>query len=230
MVFDLGLGQRGLLDHRPQHRLGALVEPAIHQELADFAHDLRLGVKAHRQIRMVPVADDAEPLEVALLHLDPMRGEIAAFLAELGDRHTVLRLLLLAVGLLDNPLDRQTVAVPAGHVRRVLAEHLLAAIDDVLEDLVERGAEMRFAVGIGRAVMQHEFLTPFGDLAQLLVKPHLFPAGEHRRLAVRQIAAHREVGLGQENGRTVIRWHGEFLNEMRKEDENGPILKRGSGA
>ena len=37
VILDLGLGQRGLLDHRPQHRLGALVEPAVHQELAELA-------------------------------------------------------------------------------------------------------------------------------------------------------------------------------------------------
>ena len=29
VIFDLGLGKRGLLDHRPQNRLRALVEPAI---------------------------------------------------------------------------------------------------------------------------------------------------------------------------------------------------------
>ncbi len=43
VVLDLGLGQRGLLDHRPHHRLRALVEAAVQQELADLADDLRLG-------------------------------------------------------------------------------------------------------------------------------------------------------------------------------------------
>ena len=33
------------------------VEPAIHQELADLADDLRLGVEAHRRVGIVPVAD-----------------------------------------------------------------------------------------------------------------------------------------------------------------------------
>ena len=57
------------------------------------------------------------------------------------------------------PLDRQAVAVPARHIGRILAEHLLRAVDDVLQDLVQRGAEMDVAVGVGRAVVQDEFLA-----------------------------------------------------------------------
>ena len=218
MVFDLGLGERGLLDDRPQDRLRALVEPAIDQELADLADDLRLGRIGHRRIGIVPVADDAEPLEVALLHLDPMRREVAAFAAELVDRHAVLRLVLRAVFLLDDPFDRQAVAVPARHIGRVLAEHLLRAVDDVLQDLVQRGAEMDVAIGVGRPVMQDEFFAPARRLAQPPVQTHFLPAREDRRLALRQIAAHREIGLGQKNGRTIIRRHGHgtFRNEPVK--------------
>ena len=43
-VLDLGLGERGLLDHRPEHRPGAPVKPAVDDELADLGDDLRLGV------------------------------------------------------------------------------------------------------------------------------------------------------------------------------------------
>ena len=189
VVLDLGLGERGLLDHRPQHRLRALVEPAIHQELADLAHDLRLGGIGHRRIGVVPVADHAEPLEVALLHLDPMRGEIAAFAAEAVDRDAVFRLAPGAVLFLDEPFDRQPVAIPARHIGRVPAQHLLRAVDDVLQDLVERGAEMDFAIGIRRAVMQHEFLAAPRRLAQLAGKapsPPSAPASPARASAGRR--------------------------------------------
>ena len=91
------------------------------------------------------------------------------------------------------------------------AEHLLTAIDDILEYLVERGAKMRLAVGIRWAVMQHEFLAPSRNLAQLFIKTHRLPARQHHRLAVGQIPTHREIGLGQKNGRTIIRWHRGFL-------------------
>jgi hypothetical protein len=49
------------------------------------------------------------------------------------------RVLVLALGavlLLDLPFDRQAVAVPAGHVVGVLAQHLLAAIDASLRILL----------------------------------------------------------------------------------------------
>ncbi len=228
VIFDLGLGQRGLLDHRPQHRLRAAVEPAIHQKLADLADDLRLGRKSHRRIRVGPVADDAQSLELGLLHLDPVRGELAAFAAELVGRDAVLRHLPRPVLFLDHPFDRQAVAVPARHIGRVLAQHLLRAVDHVLQDLVQRVADMEMAVGVRRAVMQHEFLASLRGLAQPAVQIHRRPAREDRRLALWQIAAHRKLGLGQKDGRTIIRRHRETLDENRKATAP-PILRRGPG-
>ncbi len=228
MILDLGLGQRGLLDHRPQDRLRPLVEPAIDQELADLAHDLRLGAVSHRRVRVVPVADYAEALKLLLLLLDPVGGEVAAFLAELRDRHAVLGLVLGAVFLLDDPFDRQAVAVPARHVGRVLAEHLLRTVDHILQDLVQRMAEMDLTIGIRRSVMQDELLSTLGGLAQPLVKPHLLPALDQLRFERWQAAAHRKIGFGQENGRTVIGRHRQPLGRMRK-SERVPTLSRGSG-
>ena len=156
VVLDLGLGERGALDHRPHDRLGAAIELPGHGELHELAGDLRLGREGHGGVGMRPVAVDAEALELLALHVDPVLGEGAAFAAELDDRHLVLVLALGAVLLLDLPLDRQAVAVPARHVVGVVAEHLLRAHDDVLEDLVERRADVDVAVGVGRAVVEDE--------------------------------------------------------------------------
>ncbi len=218
VILDFRLGQGGLLDDRPQYRLRSFVQRAIEQKLADLANDLRLGRIGHRRVGIVPIADDTEPLEVALLHLDPMRREFAALAAELVDRHTVLRLLLGPVLLLDNPFDRQAVAVPARHIRRVLAEHLLGAVDHILEDLVERGAEMNVAVGVGRSVVQNKFLAPARRLAQPAIEVHFLPAREDQRLAVWQVPPHREPSPGQKDGRTIIRRHGQstFWSEPGK--------------
>ena len=103
---------------------------------------------------------DAEPLELLFLHLDPMGGEVAAFAGGTASIGTLsFDWLLGAVLLLDDPLDRQAVAVPARHIGRVLAEHLLRAVDDVLQDLVQRVAEMEVAIGVRRPVMQDEFFA-----------------------------------------------------------------------
>src|SRR3546814_3702422 len=72
LIFDLGLGERGLFDRRPHHRLGAAIEHVVRGEFEQFADDGRFGLIIHRQIRMVPVAADAEALELLALGVDPM--------------------------------------------------------------------------------------------------------------------------------------------------------------
>ena len=192
VIFDLGLGERGLLDHRPQHRPRALVQAAVHQELAELPHDLGFGPMGHGGVGVVPIALDAEPLEFLALHLDPFFGEGPAFLAELDHRHLVLVLALGAVLLLDLPFDRQPVAVPSRHIVGVLAKHLLGAVDHVLEDLVERRADMDVAVGIGRAVVKDELHPPFPRRAKLGEQTDPLPTLQQFGLGVRQSRLHGE--------------------------------------
>jgi hypothetical protein len=59
---------------------------------------------------------------------------------------------------------------------------------------------MDVAVGVGRAVMQHEFGAAGGVLSQLFVEVDLVPIFENLRLALRQAGAHREFCLRQEQG------------------------------
>ena len=204
LIFDLGLGQRGLLDRRPHHRLGAAVELAACRELEQFGDDRRFGALGHRQIRVVPVRADPEPLQLLALHVDPMLRVGAAFGAELLGRHLVLVELLLAVLLLDLPLDRQPVAVPAGHVGRVLAEQGLRPHHHVLQRMVERMADVDVAVGVGRAVVEDEFLPARARLADALVQTLALPPRKDRRLLLRQPGLHRKVGARKEDGRAVI--------------------------
>ena len=207
VVFELGLGQRRLLDHRPEHRFGAAEEPAVQQELADLPGDLRLRSEGHGGVGMPPVALDAEAPEILALLADPVVGELAAFLAELDDGHGVLVLALGAILLLDLPFDGEPVAVPARNVIGVLAQHLLGTVDHVLQDLVEGGADMDGAVGIRRPVMEHEFRPALRGGAKLLEQLHLLPALQGRRLALRQVGAHGEIRARQEYGRLVVADH-----------------------
>ena len=207
VVFDFGLGQGRLFDRRPHHRLGAPVERPVHQELAQLADDLGFGREAHGRVGVVPIADDAEALEFLALDVDPLLGEFPAFAAEFDDRHLVLVFLHLAVLFLDLPFDGKAVAVPAGDVIGIPAQHLLRAHDDVLEDLVERVADMQMPVGVGRTVVEDEFFLPLGGLAVQGLDVHVLPPGEDFGLKLRQTGLHGKAGLGQEHRRFVIGRH-----------------------
>jgi len=229
VVLDLGVGQRGLLGDRPEHRPGTGVEPAVQQELAQLAGDLRLGREGHGGVGPLPVADHAQALELLGLHADPVGREVAALAAELDRRHRVLVLALGPVALFDLPFDRQAVAVPAGDVVGIPAQHLLRAGDHVLEDLVERVAHVQVAVRVGRAVVQDELLAAPGGLAQQAEQPELLPARQDLRLALGQAGAHREVALRQEYGGSVVDGHGTRCSRIGQtgKDERAP---EGQGA
>ena len=59
LVLDLGLGQRGAILRAPVHRLLALVDHVLGDERAQRPDDRRLVAEGHRQVRLVPQADDA---------------------------------------------------------------------------------------------------------------------------------------------------------------------------
>ncbi len=192
-------------DDAPHHRLRAAVEQAVGGEFHDFAGDLRLGRIAHGQIGVIPIARTAEALEFVALHIHPMFGKGAALAAELDNRHVVLVLALGAIFLFDLPFDRQAVAIPARHVVRVVAEHLLRAGDQIFQDLVERMADMDIAIGIGRPVVQDEFRPAGGSLAQQAVEVDLGPTRQDLRLLFGQAGAHRKIRQRQIERFRVIR-------------------------
>src|SRR5690606_5429230 len=66
----------------------------------------------------------------------------------------------------------------------------------VLEDLVDGVAQVDVAVGIGRTVVQDEGRTAGGGLAHALVDFFVLPLLDPARLALGEVAAHREWGVG----------------------------------
>ncbi|MNZ73879.1 hypothetical protein D3C78_923070 [compost metagenome] len=205
LVLDLGLGQRRAAVEAPVDRLEALEHEAALDHLGQGADLAGLVGEVHGLVRVAPVAEHAEADEVGLLALDLLGGIAAAQLAGLVRRQ------VLAVGDLDLVLDRQAVAVPARHVGGVVAGEGLGADDDVLENLVDRVADVDVAVGVGRAVVEDE-LRPLGaELAQLAVQVDAVPVLEHFRLALRQPGLHRECRVRQVQGRFVV-GHFRFSN------------------
>ena len=110
-----------------------------------------------RQIRVVPVAEHAQTTEAGLLQFDVLDSELVAELTDLGRRGLVE--LLGTELLLDLMLNRLTVAVPTGDIGDFAALHHPVTVDHVLRDLVHGVADVDRAVGVRRAVVQHELLV-----------------------------------------------------------------------
>ena len=204
MVLDLSLRQRGFLNRGPHHRLGPLVERTVHHKGLEFLRDHALGVEIHRQIGLIPVARDPEPLEFFALDINPTACKIPTFLTEFNDIHGVLITALLAVLFLDLPLDGQTVAVPAGDVARIAALHLLRTDNHILKDFVQRVADVEVAVGIGRAVVQRKGLAARA-LAQLAIYVKRLPACQPLGLTLGQARTHRKIRFWQVQGVFVVK-------------------------
>jgi len=202
-VLHLRLGQRGVVGDAPVDRLLAAVEVALGRGLGEGPDDLRLVLLVHGEVRLVPAREQAEPLELALLPIDPLLRVAATG----GDDRRPVHLALLGPELLvDAQLDRETVAVGAGEEVGHLALHVPILDDDVLEDLVERVAEVDVPVGVGRTIVKHEAGSPsLGVLGHEAGEdPLLLPLLQELRLPNGEVGLHGEVGLGKIDGILVV--------------------------
>src|SRR6185437_16531823 len=77
-VFDFRLGKRGAAVETPVHGLHALVEMPILDDAAEGAQLLRLVSRRHGEIRMIPVPEHTETLEVRALLIHLLLGESPA--------------------------------------------------------------------------------------------------------------------------------------------------------
>ena len=98
-------------------------------------------------------------------------------------------------------------AVPARHKRRGESSHRLRFDDQILEQLVQRGAHMDIAIRERRPVVENEFRSILGAAAgkDFLIQPHIFPPLEAGGFVLHQITAHREIRLRKGQGVFVIR-------------------------
>ena len=198
LVLDLGLGERRAAVEAPVHRLQAAVDIPLREELRERPDLVGLAPVRHGREGVVPVAEHAQALEILLLPLDLLGGVGAAQALRLLHRQA------LPVALFDLALDRHAVTVPARHVHRVESRHVARLDDDVLEDLVDRVAEMDIAVRVGRAVVQDEFRPAAARLADPPIDVPLLPFLYPMRFAPGQIAAHRKGRVRKIQGFLVI--------------------------
>lgn len=193
-VFDFGFSQGGVVVWAPVDRLGAFVDIAL---LGHFTKDANFsGFKfvVQGQIWMLPIAAHTQALEAVALNVDVFHGVIGAGIAEADD---VVGLGIEADVFNGLELNWQPVGIPAWHVWGVIALEGLGFDDEILEHLVHGVAEMNFAVGVWRAIVEHEFFVAFIFLLHLFINVHIFPMGENPRFVLWQIATHWKIGFWQ---------------------------------
>src|SRR6185295_11857945 len=213
LVFDFGLGQRRAAIEAPVHGLYALIEVSVADDLAERADLLRLVLRRHRDVRVVPITEHAETLERRALQLDLRLREFAAGGAELRRRELLPGAPVL---LLDLQLDRQAVTIPARDVRRIVAIHRARLHDDVLQNLVERVTDVDFTVRVRRSVVQHEARPAARGLPDLLVEAALLPLLLNGGLALGEVRLHGEVGLRQVQGVLVLSHESTYASNIRR--------------
>ena len=205
-ILNLGLGQGGLVKGAPVHRLHALVDEALLRHLAEDLDLLGLKLGQQGDIGVLPLPQHAQALELAGHLLDVALGVLPALGAELGGGHLVPLYLLV---LQNGGLDGQAVGVPAGYIGGAPAGHVAVLDDHILEDLVQGGADVDVAVGVGRAVVEDKGGLALVALHHLVVEVVVIHLLEHLRLPLGQARPHGEVGLGQVDGLVVV--HGSVL-------------------
>ncbi|CCJ92187.1 alpha-L-glutamate ligases, RimK family [Cronobacter turicensis 564] len=197
VILHLRFSERGAAVDTPVHRLGAFVQMAVADDFTERANDVGFGFEIHGQVRVRPVAQHAQTDKVFTLAVDLSRRVFTAFGAEFGRGEFLTRLAKL---LFHFQLDRQAMAVPARHVRRVITGKPFGLHDNVFQNLVNRVTNMNAAIRIRRAIMQNEGFFAFFGCTNDAVQVIIGPTRQHSRFALSEIAAHREPCFRQIQG------------------------------
>src|SRR5262249_5016298 len=164
---------------------------------------------AHREVRIIPAAKDAEALEVTFVLLDVARGKFTTEAAKFCRWNFAFA----AEFLFDLGFDGKAVAIPARDVRCVMARHGFRFDDQIFEDFVEASAQMDGACGIRRAIMQNEKRLSFTGGENSFVKIRVLPCSELLRLVLRQARLHGKVGFGEIEGLFQFEWVSHISSE-----------------
>jgi hypothetical protein len=118
----------------------------------------------HRQVGVIPIPKDSEPLKLLLLPLD----EVPSYLLTLSPDNGWIgpHKFLFGYHLV---FDRQSVTVPSRYKRHIKAHHRTAFQDKILEDHIQRVAYVSVPVGKGRTIVQVVSEGSFSGLEESLI-------------------------------------------------------------
>ncbi len=177
----------------PINRLAATIYEALLHEIKQRARDGGLVIVAHRQIGIIPSAEDSQSLEIPLVLLHVTRCKFPAESAKFRRGNFPFS----AKFLFHLRLDRQPVAIPTRHVRRVMPCHAPGLDDHVFQNFIEAGAQMNCPRRIRRPVMQNKQRKAFSRSKDPLVKMRILPCRKLLWLILRESRLHRKISFWQ---------------------------------
>ena len=204
LVFNFSFSQSGLIMRAPVNRLQTLIDVALLCHFAKYFNLLCNKIVGQGQIRVFPVAYNAQTLELLSLGVDMLQCKFLTLITEI-----LVADLMSIQAKCSNclTLNRKAMGIPARNIRSLKASHILITDNEVLQNLVQRMTQMQIAVCIGRAVMQNEQRLALILLHQCIIDVVLFPFGQKFRLALRKTSAHRKISLRKIDCLIVILRH-----------------------
>ncbi len=118
VVFDFGFGQGGAAGKAPVDRALLAVDVSLADERIEKTDDRGLVIVVEGGVGLVPIAENAEALEVGALQVEEFFRILPAFLAHLELAHVFFAAAQLLVHLV---FDGQAVTVPARHIGAVVS-------------------------------------------------------------------------------------------------------------
>ena len=215
VVLHLCLGQGGLVSAAPVDRLQSTVHAACPHEFGQLPENYCLIAIVHGGIRMLPISQYPEPLELISLHVNKAGGILPG---QPSLFHHAYRLRLRSQLLVHLELDGQPMAVPAWDIDSVIAHHGPGLDDQVLQDLVQRVAHVDMAVGVRRTIVEDPHLAVSSKLPELTIDPTLLPEAQNFGLALRQVRLHGKGRFRQVESRLVVH-HGPETKAPIESDE-----------
>ena len=155
----------------------------------------RLEVRVHREVGLVPLAEDAEALEFALVRLNVARGKIAAHACGTPrpDTFAVLPPSSFSTFVsMGRPWQSQPGMYGARKPAMVFDFTIMS-----FRILLRPVPRWISPVGIRRPIVQHEQRRARARFENLAVETCLLPRGKLLRLALGQLGFHGKIGLRQ---------------------------------
>ena len=145
---------------------------AIGGNFAQCANSVRFHLIVHGQVGTLPVTKDTETNKTRTLAIHLLHGIFATLFAEGGVLHFDAGLANLLFNIVFN---RQTVTVPTGNIRGVIATHGARFNDNIFKGFVYRMTQVNLAVGVRGAIVKNILFAAGASLANLLIEIAVLP-------------------------------------------------------